>query len=68
MLSYLQFIRIHSRAFGIALIFSIFVASLSFFIYISLKEWKKQVVQTNMVLCDVRLIPINRKIIITTNM
>jgi signal transduction histidine kinase len=51
--NYLLFIRIHSRAFGIALIFSIFVASLFFFIYISLKQWKEEVVQTNMVLCDV---------------
>ncbi len=53
MRNYLQFIRIHSRAFGIALIFSIFIGSLSFSIYISLKKWKDQVVQTNMILCDV---------------
>ena len=53
MRNYFRFIKIHSRAFGIALIFSIFVASLSFFIYISLEEWKNQVIQTNMVLSDV---------------
>ena len=53
MRNYLKFLRIHSRAFGIALIFSLFIGSLSFFIYISLKKWKDQVVETNMVLCDV---------------
>ncbi len=53
MRNYLQFIRIHSRAFTMALIFSLFIGSLSFFIYISLKKWKDQVVETNMVLCDV---------------